>query len=282
MNCAPIPNAKKQKPMPIQKFHLKLAGRTLHLCFELDSEFYSDQVLAQILPQGVLPEPEVINALPHLVSRGDTVVDAGANIGFFTIILSKLVGTDGTVIAIEPDPRNRKKLLKNLDINGCPNVIVYEHPLAEIEEERKFYIQGENGSSTLYDGADPGRSGILVDTQMMHVRTLSDIIGDTKPTFLKMDIEGAELEAMKGCHYRFPAVIAEMNTEALGRAGTSIEKFRFWMETIQGYDMHILSETGSMPAKIAGFQRLVPTKQNANVLFAKEWNVARAWPEVKI
>ena len=271
--------------MSIEKFNLQLAGRTLTLFFELDSEFYSDQVLAHMLPRGILPEPEVINALPHFLEPGDCAIDAGANIGFFTIIMSKLVGkNDGLIIAVEPDPRNRKKLFKNLDLNDCRNVVVYEWPLAAAAGPRKFHIQSENGSSTLYGGVDPNTGGELVKVIDTQAFTLTDVIGESKPKFLKMDIEGAELEAIQGCDYRIPFVISEINEDALQRAGGSIEKLRFQFEAIWGHRTHVLSETGTMPAILADrhVQPIKASKANANVLFAKEWDVVRAWPEVKL
>lgn len=253
--------------------------------FELDSEFYSDQVLEYCLTRGMMPEPEVINALSHILEPGDVAVDAGANVGFFTVIMSKLVGKqDGMVFAIEPDPRNRKKLLKNIDINDCHNVIIVDQPLAARSELRDFYVQSENGSSTMFDGADPQQAGTLVEKLRVEARTLSDIIGANKPKFMKMDIEGAEYEAIRGCDVRIPFVISEINEEALKRAGSSIPQLRFHFENIWGHRTHILSETGSMPAILASSanQQIEPTRPNANVLFAREWDVVRAWPKVKV
>lgn len=267
--------------MTISRFNMSIAGRTLQLLFDLEDEFYSDQVLSYLLPRGLLPEPEVLNAMARIVEPGACVVDAGANVGFFTVVMSKLVGEDGEVIAIEPDPRNARKLRKNLDINDCRNVVIYETMLAAQSGPRKFYIRSENGSSTMFDGCQTGE---LVEVRDHFAATLTTIFGDRRPSFMKMDIEGAELEAVLGCDVRIPFVITEANEEALGRAGASIAKLRFQMENIWGHRTHLLSETGSMPALIANAptQKIVSTRPNANILFAREWDVIRAWSEVRI
>lgn len=266
--------------MTIQKFNMSIGGRSLHLLFDLEDEFYSDRVLNYMLPRGQLPEPEVLHALPHILEPGDCCVDAGANIGFFTVIMSKLVGKDGCVIAIEPDPRNARKLRKNLDINDCmSNVLIYEAPLATKAGPAKFYVRSENGSSTLYDGATAGELVEVLETQ---TATLTTLIGDRKPKFMKMDIEGAEFAAIQNCSRKIPFVISEINEEALGRADATVAQLRFYLENVWGHALHVLSETGGMPARIDPQQTIKPTKANANVLFARQWDVVKTWPKVII
>jgi len=274
--------------MTISSYNLTIAGKTHKLFFDLEPEqFYSDWALNVMLPRGQVPEPEVINALPHLLKPGDCCVDAGANVGFFSIVMSRLVGPTGKVIAIEPDPRNAAKLRKNLDINECVNVSVHEQAVSDTckNPAGKFYIHGENGSSSLFEGPEDV-VGKLVETVPMVTTTLSAILDfeGRKPTLLKMDIEGAELLAMQGCNYKFPFVISEINEDALKRGGASIDKLRYHFEHILGMATHVLDPGGSMPAKLADAytQKIVASKPNTNVLFAREWDVVKAWPEVKL
>ncbi len=56
--------------------------------------------------------------------RGDSVVDAGANIGSYSLRYSKMVGEDGRVTAFEPDPENRRILRWNVRLNNARNVNV--------------------------------------------------------------------------------------------------------------------------------------------------------------
>lgn len=267
--------------MTVQKYQIRIRERTIPLLFDLEPDkFVSDANLGWILERG-LPEPEVLNAMVQIIKPGDTVIDAGANIGFFSVIMSKLVGSTGHVIAVEPDRRNLAKLRKNLDINNCHNALITGSPLTAKPGERKFYLHGENGTSTLYDGLQ--NNGGLVEVQTLKTTTLTEIIGKQRPKLIKLDVEGAELEAMRGCGVKIPFVICEANEEALSRAGASVHDLRFHMENVVGYNTFLLSENGSMPAMLSSafVQKLVTTRPNTNIMFARFEEVIRAWPEVK-
>ena len=69
-------------------------------------------------------EPEETRLFRSKCRPGDTVIDVGANVGWYTVIASKLVGKKGRVIAFEPEPVNFAILKKNVLANGCENVIL--------------------------------------------------------------------------------------------------------------------------------------------------------------
>lgn len=74
----------------------------------------------------------VENSYPNLLrllKHGDTVIDAGANSGVFTVMASYLVGESGRIIAVEPDPEDLGTLKKNIEINSLKNVEVVEKAL---------------------------------------------------------------------------------------------------------------------------------------------------------
>ena len=73
------------------------------------------------------------------VFSGNIVVDLGANIGYFTCLLAKIVGEGGKVFAFEPDPRNLKLLRRNIQENDYKNVIIADKAVSDV-----------NGSCTLY------------------------------------------------------------------------------------------------------------------------------------
>src|SRR5947209_8749833 len=66
-------------------------------------------------------EPYTVKILRAAVHQGDTVFDVGANIGFFSTLLSRIVGEAGRVLAFEPEPENLALLGTNLGANGCRN-----------------------------------------------------------------------------------------------------------------------------------------------------------------
>ncbi len=133
------------------------------------------------------------------INEGDTVIDAGANIGGFTVQAAKKVGPQGKVIAIEPDEQNRITLQRNLDNNNLKNVEII--PLALWSEKctKEFHISNRPGEHTLIDYDNELFTNKQVVT--IHCETLDEIIerkGYDKVSYLKMDIEGAEIEAIKG------------------------------------------------------------------------------------
>lgn len=129
------------------------------------------------------------------VKRGDTVMDIGANIGYYTVLASKLVGKSGKVYAFEPDRENYILLLKNLALNGCKNVVPVKTALGEKKGRVRFYE----------DPANPGESSLAKSRNTNHsivsVTTLDSFAAENKikrPQVIKMDVEGGEVSVLIG------------------------------------------------------------------------------------
>ncbi|MBV8545131.1 MAG: FkbM family methyltransferase [Acidobacteria bacterium] len=125
------------------------------------------------------------------IRPGATVFDVGANVGFFTLLASKLAGDSGRVYAFEPLPRNLDFLDRHLRINEIANVHVKALAIAAASGEAHFRIAQHASMGGLAEGGD------------LHVVTasLDDLIASgyvTRPDFIKMDIEGAESDALRG------------------------------------------------------------------------------------
>ena len=123
------------------------------------------------------------------IKEGDVVIDAGANIGLFSILASFKVKDKGKVIAIEPEPNNLKILKQNVELNKLINVIVIPKALYD-KPGKMVSIKGE-GVGAYVSEDDEG----LVETT-----TIDKIVEETglKPRILKMDIEGSEGKALIG------------------------------------------------------------------------------------
>jgi len=128
---------------------------------------------------------------------GDTVVDLGANIGYFTLLMSKLVGPSGRVISIEAAPKAAGILRGNIAANGCRNVDVREVAVAEKPGEIKLFHSRwgdtNTGAATLVEGRGSARFDVV------KTDTLLNILADDAPrvSFIKIDIEGAELSVLE-------------------------------------------------------------------------------------
>jgi len=128
---------------------------------------------------------------------GDVVVDAGAWTGHFTIIAARLVGPRGKVIAIEPQSVMCERLNSRLERLGLKNVTVVHSALFNCTSELTVPINNSPGFNVLE------QSAASVETELVTLRTLDDILaalGVKRVSFVKMDIEGVELEALLGMH----------------------------------------------------------------------------------
>ncbi|WP_160164359.1 FkbM family methyltransferase [Rhodopirellula baltica] len=148
--------------------------------------------LYHILPQR---EQKVIDVFRSVLRDGDTVVDLGANIGFFSILGARLVSESGRVIAVEMMPETVERLKINVELNGLANVRTIEAALADRSGlEVKAHVPiGRFGQASLV------RGGASASAVRLRTRTLDEMCGDLgKIAMIKMDVEGAELLIIKG------------------------------------------------------------------------------------
>lgn len=129
------------------------------------------------------------------IKEGDTVIDCGACVGEFTLYAAKAAGKRGKVVAFEPDKNFFEKLERNILLNSIKNVILIEKGVWSKVDTLRF--SGGSQSGNLYD------KNLTYNTESydVPVTTLDhelEKIGLGKVDFIKMDVEGAEVEAIKG------------------------------------------------------------------------------------
>lgn len=165
------------------------------------------------------------------VKPGDVVFDIGANVGFFTLLAAKLVGQNGHVYAFEPLPRNLHYLERHLQLNGITNVTM--QPLA---------IAKASGSARFRSGQHASM-GQLTDAGDLEVTTtsLDDVIANgiaPRPAFIKMDIEGAESDALRGAKALLDSTGLAIVLSTHGhiqqeRCWSALEQARFRLELLR-------------------------------------------------
>jgi FkbM family methyltransferase len=147
-----------------------------------------DGGISRILAKRGLREPCFMWILQNEAS-GSLGLDVGANIGYTTLYLCR--GMD-RVIAIEPDPRSRKLLIKNIEANGFENSTqIYDFAISDKNDRQTICFADKPNLSTLYDR--PGLKGQKHEILTQTIDSLGIL-----PNFIKMDIEGSEVEALKG------------------------------------------------------------------------------------
>lgn len=177
-------------------------------------------------------EHAVREVLEENLQPGDTFIDAGANIGFFSVVAHNLVGYRGQIIAFEMMPETAKRLRQHFTVNGLSSARIVEKALFDKDGDtitatsssQKF---GQASISEEFQN-EPERT-IHHTVETVRLDTALSDIGDIK--LMKMDLEGAELGALNGAMKvlgRTQAIIFENNSkdqrveELLSQLGFSI------------------------------------------------------------
>jgi FkbM family methyltransferase len=134
--------------------------------------------------------------------EGDIVVDVGAHIGHYTLIAGRRVGPKGTVIAIEAHPKNYELLKRNIKLNRLTNVIALNYAVYSNNTKIKLYFPEEESVYSIYNTLITKRANYN-NHLSVNARTLDEILGTlslraANINWIKIDVEGAELEVLKG------------------------------------------------------------------------------------
>lgn len=140
-------------------------------------------------------ELEIQNALSRELKAGDVVYDVGANAGFFTVIAARLVGPSGRVVSFDPAPENVESVREQVRINGfAPYCTAVQQAVGGAEGRATFSSSAAGSPTGHLGGAGQGERSVAVAV------TTLDAAVETygRPTFIKLDVEGAEGEVMAG------------------------------------------------------------------------------------
>lgn len=149
----------------------------------------------------------------HMLRPGDLFVDAGANVGSYTVLAGKVCGAE--VVAVEPDRVTMAALKRNLEINGIQaRVRTAECALGAACGLIRF-TTGHDTTNRVATGADEATREVLV-------KRLDDLLAGTDPLVVKLDVEGYEEAVLSGAHevLRRPSLLAvevETDTPAVRR-----------------------------------------------------------------
>lgn len=186
-------------------------------------------------------------ALSRLVRPGENVCDIGANAGFYTLALSRMVGPGGNVVAFEPLPQNLRKLRRHLDLNKIDNVMVSPSALSDRIGAVAFEIGDSDFTGHI---AANTRGNFEVPMTTLDQFIVEHAMAD--PTFLKIDVEGAEGKVLAGAR----ALIARSHpTMLIAIHGDEAAHECFSILDHDGYEMTSLrgrkiDNVETMPAEI--------------------------------
>jgi FkbM family methyltransferase len=140
-------------------------------------------------------EPPVQIVLRDLCKPGDTVFDIGSNLGGLTTVMSRAVGLRGAVCAFEASPRIVGKCQRNLILQGCNNVQVYHAAIYSKSHQNVSIYAGGHLNDSIYP--ENSKGGALFTVKTLAIDDFVRLTG-LVPNLLKLDIEGAEFEAVMG------------------------------------------------------------------------------------
>jgi FkbM family methyltransferase len=278
--------------VPVVAFTFGRGGLPLQMKLDLEEARPNERSILRALQAGIFFEPDVANLLVRVISEGDVVLDVGANIGFFTVFSSILVGEKGRVVAFEPGADNLARLRANLAYNDCKNVTLVEKAVTNRIGEAEFFINSDDsGGNALWDpGQFPGNVKSLANPMPVVVpATTLDAewhrLQLPAPKAIKIDTEGAEQQVLEGARdllvrHKPRFVIAELHSFGLEKLGCSERSLREFMENL-GYSTFALAYAGTLPHLVPRATR-IEALAGVNILFSTpEW-VGASWPSTVV
>lgn len=203
-----------------------------------------DDVVSRRLGQDGIFESLETELVANTVQPGETIVDVGANIGYYTLQFARLVGESGHVYAFEPDSRNFELLARNVSQNGYQNVTLIQKAVSDQTGTTRFYRNPTNlGDHRIYDSGD---SRECVDVSTV---SLDEFFGEAGPSvdFVKVDVQGAEASVLRGMTKlveRNPElrIVSEFWPRGLHLAGDNASDYLKELSRL-GFDVEVIDES---------------------------------------
>jgi FkbM family methyltransferase len=195
-------------------------------------------------------EPELRVLLRQYLHQGMVAVDVGANVGWHTLLMARLVGASGRVLAVEANPSVRERLAEHLQANHLTSVTIVPSALGSEAGKLRFlappvdsmgagdgHVAGENDKDERH----------IVETEVTTLDALTEREGLQRLDFVKIDVEGFEWPVLQGAVQTFsrfrPVVCFEFNTDYTGRGAGDPEALREYFGKLD-YEVAVITRRG--------------------------------------
>jgi len=209
---------------------------------------FSDHIASSIYYLGAY-EAGTVSVLKHFLHYGDLFLDVGAHIGFISCVVARFVGDSGFVYAVEPNPETYKILRENIRINNLENISALEVALGAEVGKARIYNNADKAVASLIrpkDFNEESGKKVTVTT----IDTLMENRITRIPTLIKIDVEGFELEVLKGARNLLSSPEAPMLcVEYEQNRGNRSEIYKF-ITSINNYSLYRLKHGKSIPSKL--------------------------------
>jgi FkbM family methyltransferase len=210
------------------------AGRRLYFC------------LSRNVNRGWLYEPETTRFMWNWLRPGDTFIDVGANAGYFSAMAASIVGAKGHVHAFEPNPPVSRLLQRSVELNGYEERMRV-NPLAVTDRAGCVQLWCRSDGKATDDATTvPQADRIPRQVESTTLDAYCDASGIDKIRLIKIDVEGAELDVLRGASHvlgtiRPDAVVIEFAPVLLTDSALTwtklLTKFASYNYSIRGLDM---------------------------------------------
>tara|TARA_Y100000741_G_scaffold363815_1_gene352971 strand:+ start:3993 stop:4883 length:891 start_codon:yes stop_codon:yes gene_type:complete len=154
-------------------------------------------------------EERTTNIVKKIIKPGMNLIELGANVGYYTLLESRLLNGKGKIFAIEPVPENFTSLNDNIKLNDHKNIETFNLAISDKKGEFDFFLTNESNWGSMVDPSSDKISKTMSDklkirhNNKIKVKAISidDFVKENnikEVNFIRMDIEGYEIEAIKG------------------------------------------------------------------------------------
>ena len=256
-----IRKGKKFAENNIHASHVSVQGHEMYL----DS---SDSL--RLSTNGVF-EPYTTEVIKQNISNGDIVMDIGANIGYFTLIMAKGIRENGKVFSFEPEPKNFELLKKNVEINNYSNVILEKKAIGNKTGIAKLYL-ADRKNNIFYSGMHRIFRSDLVsqisNPVSINIIKLDDYLQDLKSIkkirLIKIDVEGAEFDVLKGMSKMLDEnkgikIVMEFSSENLEDYGSNPSDVMDFLIN-KGFKLSIINEVEKRMEEVTGIKGIIDSE----------------------
>ena len=185
-------------------------------------------------------EQDKTKAVLLSVMKGDTAWDIGGHVGYYAVLEAKLVGDQGQVLCFEPRPLNACYIKRHVSINRIENLTLIESAVSDRPGKSRFESRTGTGTGHL-----SLRGNLEVDT--VAVDDLVETQGYPAPNFIKLDVEGAEVEALNGA---MNTIIRHRPRMLIATHGPAKHRFVLQLLESLNYQANILDNHGKGDTEI--------------------------------
>ncbi len=220
----------------------------------------SDHVQRQIYFFGAY-EPIELSLFLGTLKEGSTVVDAGANIGFYSLMASQEIGPAGRIFSFEPVPETFARLTENVERNALNNITPVNQALWNKSDTLRFSLAKENEQNIGgYSFSESETAVKHTECQAIPLDEFATQAGIERIDAMKMDIEGAERFALEGAAGMIsrdhPVILLEVCRQTCGNAGYSPDDLWDFLKG-HGYRAYVIGSNFENSGWIEDFSEII-------------------------